>query len=162
MSILDDIKSIEPKHMLLVVSIFIAAVAPGLMLILIFMPEFIPGLDVVKLILLSLSLTLPLILINFFISFSWNAATIESSNPSSKEDQFTLVLLVACLFTAATTYPSILLAYIFGLHFITLLFVIGVFEFILFAIGLRNYMKIDKHGDNASNSRHSEMENKTT
>lgn len=68
MSLIDDLRNAKRHEVVTAVVFFIGAVAPGIMVLNAYSPESIKDLDVVKLTLLSLGLTMPIILLNTVVA----------------------------------------------------------------------------------------------
>ncbi len=70
MSLLTDIKSLKQHEIALLVATFLATIAPGFIIIFLFAPNLLKDLDVLKLTILSFSITLPVNILNTLISFA--------------------------------------------------------------------------------------------
>lgn len=68
MSFIEEVKKLEGLDVSLYLGAFLATVAPGFLLLLLYRPGLIEALDTVKLIILSASIGLPLFTLNAFIA----------------------------------------------------------------------------------------------
>lgn len=117
MSFLSEIERIKEETFGVAIIATILLIVPGLTFIFYFSRELFIALDIIKLVLLSISLIAPFLFVNFIIF-----ATISESNKSglrgSKENVF-MALTVSLIFSAAILYITLLMAYFFEFSFRT-------------------------------------------
>lgn len=142
MSLLTDVKALRTREVAAYVGVFLATVAPGFLTIFYFAPALIERYDAVKLILLSLSLTLPVVVINITMSTMWLE---EFKNPFGP-------LVVALGATFLAFYLALAAAYAIRLRFVAYLGTIGVLELVLLLIFVvdRRHDKEEKKGRGAT------------
>lgn len=120
-------------HVLLCIGAFFAMVAPGLLAIFLFRPELYDRYDVVKLTLLSVSLTIPLVIVNFFLRWFSECFDIKQDRSGDDVEQ---TLFASFLLTCMAIFPALLIAYWFALHFRWFCGIIALSE-ILFVLAMR-------------------------
>ncbi len=124
MNFLSEIDKIKEESFSAAVLNTILLIAPGLTFILHFSKELLITLDVLKLILLSISFIAPLLIINFIL------VTIISDKmafPDIKHDKGAVFIIItlALLFSASILYIALFFGYILNLSFrITIIFVL--------------------------------------
>lgn len=110
MSTIDELRKLKPMHVASWLALFLAIIAPGFLTIFLYRPELVSGLDTLKLLVFSASLTLPILLFNVVGAF----AVLEARNESvDQEVLITLTILLTCL----SQYLALLIAYLVGLSF---------------------------------------------
>lgn len=114
-NIIEDIKKLESYHLIVGILGFVSIVAPGVCVICLFKPSLIMELDVFKLLLLSASITTPVLTLNFFI-VAVHTTQRNNTGPSSlivwhKASH----LLVALIILSIVCYPVLLVTYFYGL-----------------------------------------------
>ena len=67
MDIVESVKKIDGKSATIIVAVFVSIVAPGLLILMLYKPVLFKELETIKLILLSISLSLPLWTLNAFV-----------------------------------------------------------------------------------------------
>ncbi|WP_321324503.1 hypothetical protein [Thiomicrorhabdus sp.] len=97
---------------------FFGMLSPGFLMLYLFKPEFITLLDTSKLILFSLSLTIPIVILNIVLIYSHKDPITEGANG----------VLMALFASSIITYPSLLLTYIYTLNFKQFLISIFIFQ----------------------------------
>ena len=109
--------------------VFASTISPGILLVYFFNNSLIFSLDIFKLILLSFSITIPVLVLNLFLSLSFitNKDTIELND----EDRFSLNFIAGSLITLIELDLGILITYL--LHNPIRYFVIN---FIVIQLGL--------------------------
>ena len=113
MGLLSEIKELKQKQITLLIAVFLGTVCPGFLVIFHFRPELVERYDAFKLILLSLSLTMPLVALNTVLG-----AYFEERNRPPTEQGVPLVAFSVGLFlTAASLFPALLLSYVYGYTF---------------------------------------------
>lgn len=108
MNIADELKSLEPSHVVSIVFSFSAIIAPGYLIIYLFKPQLIASLDVFKLLVFSMSLTLPMLALNYYVQ----QIVLAEIDPGPK-NRLSLALMLAMV----VIYPQVLMAYIQHLSF---------------------------------------------
>tara|TARA_B100000929_G_scaffold278990_1_gene255638 strand:+ start:756 stop:1175 length:420 start_codon:yes stop_codon:yes gene_type:complete len=120
---------------------FMGAISPGFLLLYIFKPELVDSLATIKLIVFSLSLSMPMFIVNLFIITSLYKE-FESSN-----DYFGGAA-IALFLTSVATYPILLFTYLYPLNFKEFLVALAAAE-ICVAIFVFVSSKLDSKGKNA-------------
>jgi len=88
---------------------FMGAISPGFLLIYVFKPELVYQLETVKLIIFSLSLSLPVFIINFLF--------ISAVDVNNVEVPPQILAGFALFMSFLAMYPNLLMAYMFNLSF---------------------------------------------
>ena len=89
---------------------FLGAIAPGFMILYLYKPELIESLETIKLVIFSLSISLPLFFTNMF-----GLSAIDKELEKKKSSfEFAAIAMFLCF---ATSYPAILYAYLNKLSF---------------------------------------------
>ncbi len=111
MSYIQDMKSLEHQHYLLAGLFFAATLAPGFLIIFHFRPELVERYDFFKLLLLSMSLTVPYLLIN--------ATQISSTGLFDQHGRtgHKAGLGMACFSSFYVLFVALLIAYYFDYSF---------------------------------------------
>jgi hypothetical protein len=109
MSLLSEIKGLEYKQGLLFATAFFGMVASGFLIVFQFRPELIEKYDILKIVFLSLALTMPLVTINVI------QITLR---PSRAEFEDKKLLIGAAMFVNVfVIYVPLLVCYLFSLRF---------------------------------------------
>ena len=119
MSAIEDLKNIEIQHFAVYCLIFLSIMAPGLLIIYLFKIQIFLSFGVLKLMLFSIALSLPIPTLNTFIS-----GTIDKDDGADVDNH----VLLNIIFSFVGLYAAILIAYLWGLTFKELLITIGVLE----------------------------------
>jgi hypothetical protein len=106
---INEIKTLNWNQTLGVIFVFLGTISPGFLIIYLFKPELISSLDSIKIILFSLSISLPIVVVNMSVC-------IFGSFDEEENSKFVGAIL-ALFLTAAALYPSILISYIYGFSF---------------------------------------------
>lgn len=120
---LNEIKDLSWNHYLGATLIFVGAICPGFLTVFLFRPELISSLDTLKLLVLSLSLTLPVFIVNVALTGTTPAAM--------KLDNKIVEALIGLFFTACVFYTTIIISYFFGLGFKPFLIVMAIVQVIV-------------------------------
>jgi len=108
--VIDSVKNLDNRWVINYVGLFFSTIAPGMLIIYLYKPVMFVQLETIKLILFSLSLSLPLWLVNMFIL-----------GPPGKREQLDSFIKLAffCSISAGFGYYSgLLISYIFTLQFL--------------------------------------------
>lgn len=124
MSLVEEVKKLEGLDVSLYIGAFLATVAPGFLLLLLYKPMLVESLDTVKLIILSASIGLPLFTFNAFISIM---LTKKGENPNFQEAG-----LESGILTSLSFYISLLVAYYTATTLKTFIPMIIIINIILF------------------------------
>jgi hypothetical protein len=109
MGVLGEIRKLGFFEILSYLLVFVGSACPGYLVVLLFLPQLFSSLDFLKLVFLSVSLTLPLIVVNlFFIAVVFFDR--KTDNPMT-------VLAVSALNSAAALYGGLAAAYLLDLRF---------------------------------------------
>jgi hypothetical protein len=130
MDVIDQVKKLEAFHFVASIVGFVGIISPGLLILFLFKRDLFISLDLIKLILLSVSLSLPIILFNLFL---WGALPDDS-----KESKNTIAIdLVVALVTSSTVfYLPLAVTFLWGLGFHAYLWILVVLEVILAIIAV--------------------------
>ena len=115
---LNEIKTLTQKQILGILFGFVGVVSPGLLIMFLYKPELVSSLETIKLIIFSISLSLPVVIINM----------IPSSYVSNEKDTFSDDILIALFLSAVALYPSILISYIYNFSFTKFLFALLIMQ----------------------------------
>lgn len=124
MSLVDEVRKLEPADFALAVGVFIAIVAPGFLTIYLYKPALISSLDTFKLLVFSSAITLPVVVANF-------AAAAYLTNEKSHPDLADISmqsLASACI----ALYFSLIVSYLLTLTFRWHLGVLACIEVLFF------------------------------
>ena len=119
MSYIQDIRNLEHHHVLLGGLFFAATLAPGFLIIFHFKPELIERYDFFKLMLFSLSLTVPYVLFHGFLIHA-----LEALGKKEPGDELA-GMAIACMSAIGVLFGSLLLAYSFQKPYRTFLIYAG-------------------------------------
>lgn len=111
MASIEEIKKLQSHEVTAVIGWFLATVAPGFLIIFIYNPSLIKELDTVKLIVLSLSVTLPLIAVNISL-FVILRVFFKFFKDANRNEFFFLQMVWAFL----VIYGAVWIAYLFNLN----------------------------------------------
>lgn len=129
MSLVDEVRKLEPADFALAVGVFIAIVAPGFLTIYLYKPELVSSLDTFKLLVFSSAITLPVVVANF-------AAAAYLANEDSPPN-FADISMQALASGCVVLYISLILSYLLTLTF---RFHLGVLAFIEVLFFLAAYL----------------------
>ena len=128
MDIVGQVKKIEVSDLIKMIMGLVGVVTPGLLIFFIFKRDLFISLDLSKLILLSISLSLPVVFLNFALMFflppTEGRAFDLKANISAN-------LLIATISSALIFYLPLVAAYIFGLHFIAFVWLVIALESVI-------------------------------
>ena len=127
MDIIDQVKKLEAFHFAVVILGFVGTVSPGLLVLFLFKRELFLSLDFLKLILLSISLSLPIILCNLFL-----VGPISENNESKIEIRDALAM--ALVVSSAVFYLPLAVMYLWGFSLHTFVWTLVSLEAVL-AVG---------------------------
>lgn len=125
MDIFDQIKKLEAYDLVKLIMGFIGVVSPGLLTFFLFKRDLFISLDLMKLVLLSASLSLPIVLLNYFL-----LSIIPSVKRSTYET--TANMLTASLMSALIFYGALVVAYFGGLNLQVLMWLLVIFQALTF------------------------------
>jgi hypothetical protein len=145
MSVFSDLlesRKLEYKHIWLFISAFLGTIAPGMLIIFHFKPEIMEKYDILKVVCLSLALTLPILIVN-----SFNCALLYHNIPDDSENRTTDtqkaetqknsdITRTALLLNAIVIYLPFVICYFGSLRFKILVIMILVLEMFIFLVGL--------------------------
>ena len=103
---------------------FTGAIAPGFLLIYLYKPELLSSLDTLKVIFFSLSLSLPIIIVNLFLQF----------NILDEDGEEFEIAVISLFMSSLVSYPSILISYLFLLSFKEFLIVLAIAQIVVFIL----------------------------
>jgi len=140
MSEISEIKQLTHKDFVMATVVFLSIIAPGILILQLFKPNLLVTLDTTKAIFIAISITLPILAINFFgIGYARHIKRVRQSEPL--KDGYILDGAFAMLATIGIFYPATLIAYVCDLPFKS--FVITVCIVQVFAL-LLEYIAISK------------------
>jgi hypothetical protein len=127
--LVDQAKKIESLHFVSSILGFVGVISPGLLILFIFKRDLFISLDLLKLILLSISLTLPFILCNLFcVWILW-----DEVNKGREGNRLTIDLVLALYISTVIFYLPLAVAFLWRLSLHTYIWSLVVLE-ITFAI----------------------------
>jgi hypothetical protein len=137
---------LEYKHVWILISGFLGTIAPGFLILYHFKPELFEKYDVFKLAILSLSLTLPLLIINSLITgMLFYKLPHETNDENEKNVEATKGALSL---NAFVIYTSLLFCYFTSSSFKHLLKLFLAWEIGLFLLGIFVLIVLRKDGKN--------------
>jgi len=121
MDIFEQIKKVEAYDLIKLLMGFVGVVSPGLLILFLFKRDLFISLDLMKLVLLSASLSLPIVLLNYFLL---------SIIPSVKKSIYetTANLFTASLISAMVFYGALVVTYFLGLKLQCLMWMLITFQ----------------------------------
>ena len=129
MGLISEIKNLKAKHIVFYFCAFFGALAPGFLIIFYFRPELFEKYDVLKLVFLSLALTMPLLAVNIGV-----ASFLRSNKTEKEEFDIAFFLLNPLIDTGFEIYFPLFASYLYSLNFrFFLALIVGakIFSFIL-------------------------------
>ena len=126
MDIIDQVKKLEAAHFVMSILGFVGAISPGLLILFLFKRDLFISLDLLKLILLSASLSLPIILCNFLL---W-VVPVDSKESNNGPGGALVMALVA---SSAVIYFPLVISFLWGL---------GLHTYIWILVGLESTLAI--------------------
>jgi len=128
MNIFKEVKNLTAMQLVVYVFVFLAAVASGVLIIYHFKPQLFEKYDTLKVIVLSLAFTIPILMVNFAVSgIAICGIVIESKEPP---DLYYIVLQAGIL-TSIIVYSGVLGSYLLSTSFRWFLTVVGSVEAIM-------------------------------
>jgi hypothetical protein len=125
MDIIDQAKKLEAQHFVMSILGFVGVISPGFLILFIFKRDLFISLDVLKLILLSVSLSLPIVWCNFSL---WAALSGDSEGAKSGTAG---TLVMALLISSVVVYLPLVVTFLWGLGLHTYVWILVVLEIIL-------------------------------
>src|SRR5437667_12266340 len=110
MSLIDEVRKLDPSDIALGLGVLLAVIAPGFLTLYLYNPSLVESLDTFKLILFSISLTLPFVVLNFFAHDLSADSNPEKASPG-------LILTYAMAGTSFVLYMALLISFLFQLTF---------------------------------------------
>jgi len=129
-SFISEIKDLTAKHVIWYLIGFLATIAPGFLIIFYFRPQVIEKYDALKLVLLSSALTLPLLVVNASLVFTFIP---ESEDHDMNRGVGYFATLGG---NAIILYVALALSYFGSLSFKYFLGIVFILELLLLLIGL--------------------------
>ena len=114
MGIISEIKKLKASDVMMAVLAFSAVIAPGFLTLYLFKPNLIADIDIVKLIVFSVALTIPQCALSLFGLIFYRDIT---KKPDLKDEETTTIFLWVMLWTFLVFYVSLLIAYFYGITF---------------------------------------------
>lgn len=131
MSVLGDLERLEVKHYAIIFSIILAVLCPGLSIIVIYRFRLLETLDVLKLVFLSSSLTLPVFIVNVVLVWVFTMKDGDDSEGA---------LFMGSFFSAAAYYIALLIAFFCHFAFKSFLHTLGIMQVAIFAFMLFDHL----------------------
>ncbi len=116
MSLLSEIKKIKFSEFAVYSGLVVAIICPGILVVYLFSPKIFLSLGAIKLLLLSISITLPVFLLNTSI-----VGKMMATSQDAKEFDEVLILLRAIANTMLAFYTALYFSYLLSLSFLTFL-----------------------------------------
>ncbi len=136
MSLVSDVKSMNEHQVVTFFALFLSLVAPGLLTVYLFLPDKFETLDTLKLILFSVSLSIPLFSLNIFLSLI--------GDPKKVMDLHFMGLL-AGITSGMVLNLSLFISYIWSMSFKEFLVPIAVLEVLYLFICIGNRAAYSKN-----------------
>lgn len=136
MTIISDLKSIDGYFTATLIMLFLSTVAPGVLVIYLFLPELFINLEAFKLTLFSASLGLPVYSLNFFILTLLSLQGGKTINDVG----FQLTSLLSSFLSCFTLYVLLLIAY--GLNLKFSYFLVSVCSWEIFLLGFVTFVLV--------------------
>lgn len=127
MSLIDEWKKLDPSDFTLGFGVLMAVIAPGFLTLYLYRPALVESLDILKLILFSVSLTLPFVVLNFFANDIAAGSSLEEVSPGSR-------LTNAMAGTSLVLYMALLISFLFLFTFRQYLGAIAVLQLLWWAV----------------------------
>jgi arginine exporter protein ArgO len=124
MSIFEEIQKLNRSHIVFAAWAFLSVVAPGFLTIYLYKPLLVGSLDTLKLIVFSAALTLPILILNFYV--------VIGVPPSENEDHQVSSFIFAMAITFAVFYLSLSISYFALLTFKSYVVLLAVIQVLLF------------------------------
>lgn len=145
MTLVTDLKSIDGNFATTSILIFLSTLCAGVLTIYLFLPELFLTLDTVKFILFSLSLSLPLFILNAFFS----VPVLTPDMKKGEKLEFQMIGVLSGFFSSLIAYSALLSAYIFSLKFSGFLAILSGGELIYIVICLSiSYKSVSRKNAN--------------
>jgi hypothetical protein len=146
MSWISDIEKIDFPKIAKTIALFMATIAPGFLILYLFKHDLIANLDIIKLIIFSFSLTLPLLIFNWFSVLAIIAIYTDTKNHDVEMELGSITVNIMAY------YLAIFIAYLYALPFRSFVWILlGINFFILFIllfIGIIIYVREKKSNRN--------------
>src|SRR5882724_6999330 len=126
MDILEQIKKVEAHDLVKIVTAFVGVISPGLLTLFLFKRDLFVSLDLMKLVLLSASLSLPIVLLNYFL-LSIIPSAKKSTNEISEKRFILANLFTASLMSATFFYGALVVAYFLGFKLYAFMWTLTIF-----------------------------------
>ena len=125
MTWLSEIRELKGQHILRGMIGFLAVLGPGFLTLYHYHPELIEKYDVLKLALFSAALTVPVIFLNFIVMLVARSLARALKKQADTEDSAEIGDLLAAAFflSMAVLYAALVVAYLWRLTFLKMLFV---------------------------------------
>jgi len=121
----DALKDIP--RFILFLQIFIATICPGFLIVFLYKSNLFMGLDIIKLTLFSISLSLPVFLLNaiiYSLGYKINGTEDQYINTKSSQNNYIQVIIAnSSIITIVQLYLSILISWMFKLYFHIFLYI---------------------------------------
>jgi hypothetical protein len=130
---INDIKNITWFQSLITLTCFLGGICPGFLIIFLYKPELISSLDSLKLWLFSISLCLPVVLINYGVLGIFADDRVDRTEG----------LVASLIITALVLYAGVLVGYLFDFSFKEFLIALLVMELIglIILAGMKKFSK---------------------
>lgn len=109
---LKELKDVKPLHYALGLSTIMATIAPGFLCLMLFKPALIQSLDVIKIIIASFSLTMPLTVMNFVFLIGFDIFDKKDAN-----DIMTKLWTLTSFLSSVVLYLGLYFAYLCNMSF---------------------------------------------
>lgn len=129
---LKELAHLKQKHYVVLTATILALFGPGFLCLFHFKNNLISSLDIVKLLILSISITLPLIILNFLV-ITFALVVITDNTP---DEPIEIIWAMAALLTAAVLYIGLYASFIWNLPFRQFTFVLIWIEVVIIAISV--------------------------
>lgn len=104
-NLMEELLKLKPSKLIIVITFLLATVGPGILYIYIFNRDMFYNVDTIKIILLSLSVTTPILIFNLFVDVG---ISIKKLKPENYEFHFGLKILLHSGYFSAGSYLCII------------------------------------------------------
>ncbi|MGF1907581.1 hypothetical protein [Aliivibrio salmonicida] len=140
MSLLSEIKNVDGHFTSTLLVLFLSIISPGILIIYLFLPELFIKLDSLKFILFSVSLSLPVFVLNAFMT------TINEK--SETEIDFQVIGIATGIISSIIMFLSLIVSYVLDFSFNYFLITIFMLEVMYFLANMYFYIRSEKRSAN--------------
>lgn len=124
MPIIEELKNVKPTHFIYAMMAFVSIFASGFLTLYLYKPNLLIELDIFKFMFFSISLTMPIVFLNFFSITSFHSESNSGISAVSPQQ----VLFAALTTTAFTLFSTLFCSYLLHTNFKVFLLIFFVIE----------------------------------